>query len=52
MVGLRSCVCGAGNWLLIDLFVFVKKVEKSLAVKGWWSIIVVRVEYYQHNNES
>ncbi len=33
MVGLRSCVCGAENWLLIDLVLFVKNVAKSLAVK-------------------
>ncbi len=33
VVGLRSCVCGAGNWLLIDLVLFVKKVAKSSAVK-------------------
>ncbi len=33
VVGLRSCVCGAGNWLLIDLVLFVKKVAKSSDVK-------------------
>ncbi len=33
VVGLRSCVCGAGNWLLIDLVLFVKNVAKSSAVK-------------------
>ncbi len=33
VVGLRSCVCGAGNWLLIDLVLFVKNVSKSSAVK-------------------
>ncbi len=33
VVGLSSCVCGAENWLLIDLVLFVKNVAKSLAVK-------------------
>ncbi len=33
VVGLRSCVFGAGNWLLIDLVLFVKEVAKSSAVK-------------------
>ncbi len=33
MVGLISCMCGAENWLLIDLVLFVKKVAKSSAVK-------------------
>ncbi len=33
VVGLRSCLCGAENWLLIDLVLFVKKVAKSSAVK-------------------
>ncbi len=33
LVGLSSCVCGAENWLLIDLVLFVKNVEKSSAVK-------------------
>ncbi len=40
VVGLRSCLCGAENWLLIELVLFVKKVAKSSAVKevvvGWW----------------
>ncbi len=29
VVGLRSCMCGAETWLLIDLVLFVKKVSKS-----------------------
>ncbi len=33
VVGLSSCVCGAENWLPIDLVLFVKKVAKSSAVK-------------------
>ncbi len=33
VVGLSSCVCGAENWLLINLVLFVKKVAKSSAVK-------------------
>ncbi len=33
VVGLRSCVCGAENWLLIDLVLFVKNVAKSSDVK-------------------
>jgi len=33
VVGLSSCVCGAENWLLIDLVLFAKNVAKSLAVK-------------------
>ncbi len=33
LVGLSSCLCGAKNWLLIDLVLFVKKVAKSSAVK-------------------
>ncbi len=32
MVGLSSCMCGAENWLLIDLVFVVKKVAKSSAV--------------------
>ncbi len=32
MVGLSFFVCGAENWLLIDLVLFVKKVAKSSAV--------------------
>ncbi len=34
VVGLSSCVCGAENWLLIDLVMFVKNVAKSSAVRG------------------
>ncbi len=30
---LSSCVCGADNWLLIDLVLLVKNVAKSSAVK-------------------
>ncbi len=33
VVGLSSCFCGAENWLMIDLVLFVKRVAKSLAVK-------------------
>ncbi len=33
VVGLSTCVCGAENWLLFDLVLFVKKVSKSSAVK-------------------
>ncbi len=33
VVGLSSCVCGIGNWLLNDLVLFVKKVGKLLAFK-------------------
>ncbi len=33
VVGLSSCMCGAENWLLIELVLFVKKVAKSSAVK-------------------
>ncbi len=33
VVGLRSCFCGAENWLLVDLVLFVKNVAKSSAVK-------------------
>ncbi len=34
VVGLSSCGCGAENWLLIDLVLFVKKkVVKSSAIK-------------------
>ncbi len=33
VVGLSSCICGAENWLLIDLVLFVKNVAKSSAVK-------------------
>ncbi len=33
MVGLSSCMCGADNWLLFDLVLFVKNVAKSSAVK-------------------
>ncbi len=33
VVGLSSCVCGAENWLLIDLVLFVKNVAKSSVVK-------------------
>ncbi len=32
VVGLRSCMCGAENWLLIELVLFVKKMAKSSAV--------------------
>ncbi len=32
VVGLSSCECGAENWLLIDLVLFVKNVAKSSAV--------------------
>ncbi len=28
VVGLSSCMCGAENWLLIKLVLFVKKVAK------------------------
>ncbi len=28
VVGLSSCMCGAENWLLIELVLFVKKVAK------------------------
>ncbi len=38
VVGLNYCMCGAENWLLIDLGFLVKNVAKSLAVKevvGW-----------------
>ncbi len=34
VVGLSSCMCGAENWLLIELVLFVKKVAKSSMVKG------------------
>ncbi len=33
VVGLSSGMCGATNWLLIELVLFVKKVAKSSAVK-------------------
>ncbi len=33
VVGLSSCVCGAENWLHINLVLFVKNVAKSSAVK-------------------
>ncbi len=33
VVGLSSFICGAENWLLIYLFLFVKNVAKSSAVK-------------------
>ncbi len=33
VVGLSSCVCGAENWLLIELVLSVKNVAKSSAVK-------------------
>ncbi len=33
VVGLSSYMCGAENWLLIKLVLFVKKVAKSSAVK-------------------
>ncbi len=33
VVGLSSCMCGAKNWLFIDLVLFVKNVAKSSAVK-------------------
>ncbi len=33
VVGLSSCVCGAENWLLIELVLIVKKVAKSSTVK-------------------
>ncbi len=33
MAGLSSCMCGAENWLLIDLVLFVEKVAKSSTVK-------------------
>ncbi len=33
VVGLSFCMCGAENWLLIELVLFVKKVAKSSAVK-------------------
>ncbi len=33
VVGLSSCICGAENWLLIDLVLFGKNVAKSSAVK-------------------
>ncbi len=33
VVGLSSCLCGAENWQLIDLVLFVKKDAKSSAVK-------------------
>ncbi len=50
VVGLSSCVCGAENWLLIDLVLFVKNVAKSSAVKevvGWWSGTEERVECFE-----
>ncbi len=31
VVGLSSCTCGAENWLLIELVLFVKKVAMSSA---------------------
>ncbi len=33
VVGLSSCMCGADNWLLIELVLFVKKVENASGVK-------------------
>ncbi len=33
VVGLSSCVCGAENWLLIDLVLCVKNMAKSSAVE-------------------
>ncbi len=33
VIGLSSCMCGAENWLLIELVLFVKKVEMSSAIK-------------------
>ncbi len=33
VVGLNSCMCGAENWPLIELVLFVKKVAKSSTVK-------------------
>ncbi len=33
VVGLSSCMCGAENWPLIELVLFVKKVAKSSTVK-------------------
>jgi len=33
VVGLSSCMCGAENWQLIDLVLFVKNVAKLSAVK-------------------
>ncbi len=51
MVGLISCMCGAENWLLIDLVLFVKKVAKSSAVKevvgGWWRRTEERAECFE-----
>ncbi len=32
VVGLSFCMCGAENWLLIELVLFVKKVAKSSSV--------------------
>ncbi len=39
VVGLSSCVCGAENWLLIDLVLFVKKVAKSQLLRRWWGVV-------------
>ncbi len=33
VVGLSSCMCGAENWLLIVVVLFVNNVAKSFAVK-------------------
>ncbi len=52
VVGLRSCVCGSGNWLLIDLVLFVKEWQKSSDVKevvggvGGWRWTEERVERF------
>ncbi len=47
MVGLSSCVCGAENWLLIELVLFVKNVAKSLAIKGVVEGTEERVECFE-----
>ncbi len=36
VVGLSSCICGAENWLLIELALFVKKVAK---LRRWWGVV-------------
>ncbi len=47
VVGLSSCVCGAENWLLIDLVFFVKKVAKSTAVREVVEGAEERVECFE-----
>ncbi len=40
LVDLSSCMCGAENWLQIELGLFVKKVAKSLAFKEVLGVLV------------